>query len=132
MALEKTGDLQGAREAIDSSLRLAPGGFPARLLLGEVYLRLKNPGAAADQFLAALLLQPESLPARLDLVRSEIDGGNLRGAAQELEGLSRSHPDDPDVFDLLAGVLRSMGELNRAEEAEARSRQLRKERPKDS
>ena len=37
-AREKTGDLPGARDALEASLKLTPGQFPARLLLGQVYL----------------------------------------------------------------------------------------------
>src|SRR5262249_26979866 len=35
-AFEKTGDLAGARDALESSLKLMPGQFAARLLLGQV------------------------------------------------------------------------------------------------
>jgi choline-sulfatase len=66
-ALEKTGDLPGAREALTASLKLAPSQFLARLLLGQVYLRLKDPKAAEDQFEAALLLHPRDRQAELGL-----------------------------------------------------------------
>ena len=48
--MEKTGDLAGARDALEASLKLTPEQFPARVLLGEVYLGLKDPKAAEDQF----------------------------------------------------------------------------------
>ena len=41
-ALAKTGDLTGARDALEASLKASPANFPARLLLGEVYLGLKD------------------------------------------------------------------------------------------
>jgi len=41
-----------------NSLKLLPGQFPARLLLGQVYIALKDSKAAEDQLEAALLLQP--------------------------------------------------------------------------
>ena len=37
-ALEKTHDMGGARDALEASLRLMPGQFEARMLLGQVYL----------------------------------------------------------------------------------------------
>ena len=37
-AREKIGDFAGARDALEASLKLTPGQFPARLLLGQVYL----------------------------------------------------------------------------------------------
>jgi choline-sulfatase len=70
-AREKTGDFAGARDALEASLKLAPGQFPARLLLGQVYLGLKDPKNAEDQFEAALLLQPESTEAQRGLTQAQ-------------------------------------------------------------
>jgi choline-sulfatase len=70
-AREKSGDFAGARDALEASLKLTPGQFPARLLLGQVYLGLKDPKNAEDQFEAALLLQPESAEAQQDLTRAQ-------------------------------------------------------------
>src|SRR5258708_12308943 len=55
-ALEKMHDLAGARDALEISLKLLPGQFPARLLLGRVYLEMKNPKPAEDQSEPPLLL----------------------------------------------------------------------------
>ena len=62
-ALEQLGELSGAREALESSLRIAPGQFPARLLLGSVLLRLNEAKLAQDQLEAALLLDGKSAEA---------------------------------------------------------------------
>jgi choline-sulfatase len=70
-ALEKIHDLNGARDALETSLKLQPGQFPARLLLGEVYLGLKNAKAAEDQFEAALLLQSKSVEAQRGLAQAQ-------------------------------------------------------------
>ncbi len=70
-AREKIGDFAGARDALEASLKLIPGQFPARLLLGEVYLGLKEAKNAEDQFEAALLLQPESAEAQQGLTRAQ-------------------------------------------------------------
>jgi len=59
-ALVKAGDLTGARDALQDSVRLAPRqSADARVLLGQVFLGLKEVKAAEDQFEAVLLLQPE-------------------------------------------------------------------------
>ena len=47
-ARQKTGDLIGARDVIEASLKLTPGQFSARLLLGQVYLGLKDAGPAQN------------------------------------------------------------------------------------
>jgi choline-sulfatase len=69
-ALQKLHDLDGAREALEASLKLKPGQFNARLLLGQIYLDLGNSNAAEDQFDAALLIQPGSTEAKLWLDRA--------------------------------------------------------------
>jgi arylsulfatase A-like enzyme len=70
-AREKNGDLAGARDALEASLKLTPGQFPARLLLGQVYLGLKDANNAADQFEAALLLVPKSAEAQRGLTQAQ-------------------------------------------------------------
>jgi arylsulfatase A-like enzyme/cytochrome c-type biogenesis protein CcmH/NrfG len=72
-ALAQTDDLPGAREALVTSLKLDPSQFPARLLLGEVYLGLQDPKAAEDQFEAALLLHPQNPQAQLGLKKAQIE-----------------------------------------------------------
>src|SRR5437667_4658472 len=57
-ALELSGDLPGARDALQASLKLNPHQFAARLLLGRIHLKLSESKAAEDQFEAAVLLQP--------------------------------------------------------------------------
>jgi uncharacterized protein HemY len=55
-AAEKSGDWAGARDALELGLKQAPGQTAARLELGSVYLQLKDPKKAEDQFEAALLV----------------------------------------------------------------------------
>jgi choline-sulfatase len=124
-ALEKTGDLAGARDALEASLKLTPGQLPARLLLGQVYLGLKDPKAAEDQFEAATLLDPNSLEAQLGVARAQIAGGSFADAVQQLESLSNSQPDNPEVFDLLAEGYKGMGKSQQAQQAENKAKLLR-------
>ncbi len=123
---EKTDDLGGARDALEASLKLQPSQLPARLLLGQVYLRLNEPKAADDQFEAALLLEPKSVEAQIGAAKTQIAQGNFSDAAQELEGLSKSHPDNADVFDALAEAYAGAGRREDAQQAESRAKQLQK------
>jgi choline-sulfatase len=125
-ALEKTGDLADARDAMEASLKLQPSQLPARLLLGHVYLRLNDPKAADDQFEAALLLEPKSLEAQIGVAKTQIAQGNFADAVQQLEGLSKSHPDNPDVFEALADAYAGVGKREDAQQAENRAKQLQK------
>jgi choline-sulfatase len=123
-ALEKTHDLWGARDALEASLKLMPGQFEARLLLGQVYLGLKNPVAAEDQFEAALLLQSGSVDAQLGIADAQITKGNFAEAGQSLEALSKVQPKNAHVFDLLAKAYSGLGKKTEAQQAEVRAKLL--------
>jgi choline-sulfatase len=68
--LANTGDFAGARKALESGLQGNPGRLSDRVLLGNVYLALSDRCAAADQFEAALLLDPKSADAKKGLTKS--------------------------------------------------------------
>ena len=123
-ALEKTGDLVGARDALDASLKLTPGQFDARLLLGQVYLGLKDYNSASDQFEAALLLQPENVEAQFGLAKGLIGNRHFKDAQQQLEPLLKSQPRNPEVFELMAEAYQGMGNKDEAERAETRAKAL--------
>jgi predicted Zn-dependent protease len=124
-ALEKTGDLAGAREALEASLKLTPGQLPARLLLGRVYLGLKDIKAAQDQFEAAMLIDPSSTEAQLGAVSALLAAGNFADAVQQLEPLSKSQPENAEVFELLAQAYGGAGKKEAAKQAEARAQALK-------
>ena len=123
-ALQKSNDLSGARDALETSLKLMPGQFQARLLLGHVYLDLKDPKAAEDQFEAALLVQSDSLDAQLGLAEAQIGNGNFADAAQSLESLSKAHPKNAEVFNSLAIAYSGLGKSTEAQQAEAKAKLL--------
>jgi arylsulfatase A-like enzyme/cytochrome c-type biogenesis protein CcmH/NrfG len=124
-ALDKMGDLTGARDALETSLTLAPSQFPARVLLGQVYLRLKDPKAAEDQFEAALLINPKSEEARIDLGRSLIAAQDFKEAVETLEPLSKLQPNNPAVLELLAQSYEGVGKRDEAQKARARAAALK-------
>ena len=124
--LEKLGEFAAARDALEASLKLTPGQLSARLLLGRVYLELKDPKAAEDQFEAAALLDAKNLDAQLGLAQAEIAEGNQTAAVDQLKSLSTSHPNNAQIFDLLAETYRSIGKDQDADRAEAHAKFLRK------
>jgi choline-sulfatase len=124
-ALEKAGDLAGARDALEASVKLARGqSADARVLLGQVYLGLKDPKAAGDQFEAALLLHPGMLDAQLGVARAQVADRRFADALQQLVPLSKSQPANAEVFELLAQAYSSIGKKAEAERAESRAQQL--------
>jgi predicted Zn-dependent protease len=119
------GDLAGARDALEASLKLTPGQLPARLLLGQVYLGLKDPKAAEDQFEAALLVQADSVEAQLGVAKAQIAEGNFADAVQQLEPLSKAQAENADVFELLARAYTGLGKNEEAQKAATRATSLR-------
>jgi choline-sulfatase len=125
-ALERTGDLSGARDALESSLKLLPGQFQVRLLLGQVDLALQDLNAAEDQLEAALVLEPKNRTAQLWLARAHLAGGRFAEAVTDLLSLSKADPQNPAVFQLLAQAYRGLGKDQDAHQAEAKSKALQK------
>lgn len=118
-------DHVSARDALKASLKISAGQIPAHLLLGRVYLELKNPDRAEDQFEIALLLQPDCSAARLGIARAEIAAGNFSQAARNLQILARTQPRNPEVFECLAEAYTGLGRGAEATQAKARATVLR-------
>lgn len=66
-----------ARAAYDSTLRLAPSDFRARMLAGRVEYLSGNYAAAQSQFSEAVLVQPQDPAALLALGASSFQAGDL-------------------------------------------------------
>src|SRR6266550_4141656 len=115
-----------ARSALEKVLQLDPKSPTALKQIGELELKFNEPKAADDQFEAALLLEPKSVEAQIGAAKTQIAQGNFADAAQELEGLSKSHPDNADVFDALAEAYAGAGRREDAQQAESRAKQLQK------
>ena len=125
-ALEKTGNFAGARDALERSLKSLPGQLPARILLGNVYLALKDVKAAQDQFEAATLVDQNSTDAQIGLARTALASGNASEAITQLEGLAKTQPDNPAVFDAIAEAYRMAGKQAESENAKDHANALRK------
>jgi tetratricopeptide (TPR) repeat protein len=124
-ALEKAGDLPGARDALEAGVKLAPGqSSDARLLLGQIYLGLKNPKAAEDQFEATLLLQPGNVDAQVGVARAQVADRRFVDAVQQLMPLAKSHPGNAEIFELLAQAYSGLGKEAEAERAKSRAKDL--------
>jgi choline-sulfatase len=125
-ALERAHDAAGARDALETSLKLVPGQLPARLLLGHVYLELKDPKAAEDQFEAALLIQSDSVEGQMGSAEAQIADGNFGEAAQSLEALAKAQPKNAGVFEMLAKAYSGLGKKAESQQAGAKATLLLK------
>ncbi|PYY10029.1 MAG: hypothetical protein DMG69_08455 [Acidobacteria bacterium] len=124
-ALNLTGDLASARDALEGSLQLQPSQFPARLLLGQIFLKLGNPKAAEDQFQAALLLEPRNAEAQLELAKALIASREFSDAEMQLRSLSKIQPKNPDVYEWLSKAYSGLGKKQDEERAQQRARELK-------
>ncbi|HET7109056.1 MAG TPA: sulfatase-like hydrolase/transferase [Candidatus Acidoferrum sp.] len=124
-ALEMGGDLAGAREALLASLKLNADQFEARLALGRVYSGLGELKAAEDQFEAAVLLQPGSSEAQINLARTLMRRKEFAEAAELLEAVAEPSNKNPEIFELLAQAYTGLGRRQEAERARLRAKELR-------
>jgi arylsulfatase A-like enzyme/Flp pilus assembly protein TadD len=132
-ALQKSGDLAGAREALETSLKLNPKqSGNARILLGQVYLGLKNPKAAEDQFEAALLTNPASADAQLGIAQAEILDKRFADAVQQLEPLAKAAKTNAETYELLAQAYAGLGKTAEADRARLRAKALINTTPKNA
>jgi hypothetical protein len=71
-ALEKLGDEQGARRALEAAVTASAGQLDARVQLANLALKLGDRAAAEDQFNAVLLLDPANHDALLGLAQEQL------------------------------------------------------------
>jgi predicted Zn-dependent protease len=122
-ALEMSGDLPHARDAMDASLKMNPDNFQGRLLLGKLCLRTNDPKAAEDQFEAALLVQPNNAEAQFGLAQAMFSENQFADSAHILEGIKQ--PENPEILDLLAKAYSKLGKTEQARQAKLRADTLR-------
>jgi choline-sulfatase len=125
-ALEMSGDLPGARDVLQASLKLNPDQFAARLSLGRVYLRLNDSKAAEVQFEAAVLLQPGSSEAQIDLAKVLIRQKKFADAVELLEPVADSSSSEAEMFEVLAEAYTGLGRRQDAQRAQSQARALQK------
>jgi choline-sulfatase len=128
-ALELSGDLPGARNALQASLKLNPDQLAARLMMGQLYLKSNDAKAAEDQFEAALLLQPGSAEAQIGLARALLREKKFADAAELLEESRKSESNNADIFELLAQAYMRLGKPVQAQQATDRAKRLRGTKP---
>jgi arylsulfatase A-like enzyme/thioredoxin-like negative regulator of GroEL len=125
-AQESSGDLPGARDTLQASLKANPDQFPARLLLGQIYFRSGDETAALDQLVDAALLQPENVEAKLGISRILLNQKKFADAVELLEPVADSPDGNAAAFEALVKAYRGLRRVKDAQRAEARVKALRK------
>jgi Flp pilus assembly protein TadD len=88
---------QGAVTALRTAVAVQPGSVEAHSMLGLALDRLGIAGEAATQYQAALKLQPDYAPARLNLANSQIKAGKFDDAIENLHQILAANPNDSAV-----------------------------------
>jgi protein O-GlcNAc transferase len=101
VVLQQKGDLEGARQAYEQALRLAPRRVDARSNLGLVYLNLGRNEQAVEALSRALAIQPELAAARLFLGLAQFRAGRIEAAQRELTRVLDAQPAHPQALHLL-------------------------------
>jgi arylsulfatase A-like enzyme/Flp pilus assembly protein TadD len=125
-ALQLSGDLPGARDALLASLKLNPNQFEAQLALGRIYLTLNDSNAAEDQFETAVLLQPGSSEAQIALAKALIRRKKFTDAVELLKLVAGASSRDPEIFELFAQAYTGLGRRQDAQRAQLQATELRK------
>jgi arylsulfatase A-like enzyme/cytochrome c-type biogenesis protein CcmH/NrfG len=125
-AQESNGDLSGASDTLQASLKRNANQFPARLLLGKLYFRSGNATAALDQLEDAALLRPENVDAKTALSQVLLSQKKFADVVELLEPVAHSSSNNADVFESLAQAYRGLGRLKEAQQAEDRVKVLTK------
>ena len=101
-ALERNGDLQSAREVLETSLKSQPNQFATHLQLGRIYFHSNDVKSALVEFEAAQLLEPDNVEVTVDLAKALIAQGNFTDAVQLLGQVINSPSIKPEASQLLA------------------------------
>jgi tetratricopeptide (TPR) repeat protein len=99
--LQQKGDLEGARQAYEEALRLAPRRVDALANLGLVYLNLGRNDKAIETLSKALALKPELTSVRLFLGLARFRAEQFEAAHQELVKVLGEQPGHPQALHLL-------------------------------
>ncbi len=118
-ALDKLGDEQGARSALDAAVTSSGGQVEARVLLADVDLKLGDRAAADDQLEAVLLLEPGNHDALLGLAQERLEEGRFT----DVVDLLGPHVKDANA-DLLQLLIQAYVKLGRTADAEKVRTQL--------
>lgn len=101
VALQQKGDLEGARQAYEQALKIAPNRVDARANLGLVSLNLGRNEKAIEHFRLALTLQPDLPSVRMFLGLAHFRANQIEAAQRELTMVLQAQPGHPQALHLL-------------------------------
>jgi len=128
IALQRSGDLEGARARLEQALALDDGVPSTWINLASLALDQNTTARALECAEHALALAPDSAKARLMRGRVLLRQHRDEEAVQELEAAWRADPRELSALELAAATWLGLGDLERARDA---YETLARERPYD-
>lgn len=121
-------DIEGARLAAESFMRLKPRAPDPFNVMGSVYLRLEEPAKAVEMFKQAVALSPKDVPAvfTANLGTASFLAGDYQGA---IEWNLRTLQSDPEFFRAHLWLARAYAMAGDEAKARAQTEALRRLRP---
>lgn len=114
--LQEAGRADAARQTLEWLVRQNPASVRGRNKLGEYYFAADEPDAAVEQFRAALLVEPDFVPARLGLAHVLTRTGRHDEGQREYETVLAEHPASVPAHRGLAISLAAQGRMAPAAE----------------
>ena len=99
-----------AKITIKRLIEVQPGSAEAHYLMANTYLGLDSRKEAQVELEKSVILAPDSLPARLTLLRLMLMERNEPAAKEQLKALKVMAPENPEVIKLEASMARLTGE----------------------
>jgi tetratricopeptide (TPR) repeat protein len=113
----KTGDLDGAIQAVEASIEIDPSYLSSHLYRG-LWLLDAGDGVGAEQaFLVALELDPGNRSGLLGLSRALLKQRRADEVVEMLEAAVDDRPGDGYMYQMLGTAYRDLGELEKGKEA---------------
>jgi choline-sulfatase len=119
-SLDKLGDSQGARKALEDAVKQSPGQLDARLLLARIDLKSGDRAAAEDQLEAVLVLNPANQEALLSLATEYLQDRRFADVVELLEPRAQDASVSVDAFQLLVQAYVGLGRTADAERVQRR------------
>lgn len=108
-ARAKTGELPLAEVSLNAALDLSPDDPRIHTVLGDVYRMRREYSAAADHFMTAVGLQPESVMYRLNAATARMGEGDFERSYDLMRGCIADSPEDKRVISAYGALLWAMG-----------------------
>jgi predicted Zn-dependent protease len=108
--LAQFGRQEDALPREEAAVALAPGYIPARLRLGDEYLKANERDKAAQAYGEVLARSAGDPYAELGLAKCEVQGGDWDKARDRLDQTIRQHPDFIGALSLMVTILEHQGD----------------------